>query len=86
MPVPYPSQLIPQVLTSTNSVDTLPNYYIWATISNDGLGNATITWGGGNTLTLLPGKSITLPYTSSVYGSTTIDSTSPTTVRVVYLL
>ena len=84
MPVPYPTLEIPRVLTSTGAVDTITELYAWATFSNDGLANAIITWAPGSVLVLLAGKSITLPCNGSVYGTTTIDTTSGTTVRVVY--
>lgn len=85
MPVPYPTLEIPKVLTSTGAVDTITDLYSWATFSNDGVANATISWGSGSTLVLLAGRSITLPCNGAVYGTTIIDTTTGTTVRVVYI-
>lgn len=74
----------PQVLLANASIQTISNYYSWATFLNDGAGTGTIDFGAGNVVTLLAGESLSIPYLGRPYGETVVDGTA-TSIKIIFV-
>ena len=74
----------PLVLLASGTIETLSNFYSWATFINDGPADATIDFGAGNVVTLSKSLSLTMPYLGRPYGETVVDGTA-TVVRIIYV-
>lgn len=74
----------PEVKIASGDIETLGNYYSWATFLNDGGADGTIDFGAGNVVTLKTGESLTMPYLGRPYGTTIVDG-SATTIKIIFV-
>lgn len=74
----------PEVLLASASIETITDFYSWATFINSGAAAGTIDFGAGNIVTLGAGESLTMPYLGRPYGNTVIDGML-TTIKIIYV-
>lgn len=74
----------PEVLLASGTVETITDYWSWATFINSGAANGTIDFGAGNVVTLKPGEALTMPYLGRPYTNCVIDGTL-TTIKIIFV-
>ena len=74
----------PEVLIASGGIETITDFYSWATFINSGAAGGSIDFGAGNVVILGAGESLTMPYLGRPYGNTVIDGTL-TTIKIIFV-